>query len=300
VNAGMMEQVSDEKIDSYNSAHFNIHHLKPQCEKCFGLCCVALCFSAQDGFPADKMSGTPCPNLDADFHCAIHEKLGALGIKGCVAYECFGAGQQVSQVTFSGLNWRQEPSSTDLMLEVFLIMQQLHEMYWYLMEASSFELAPPLSGSLEEALRETERITRLDAHSIIEFNLAAHHEKISILLRSASKLMRSEISRTNHIPFHTEKSRKATPDFFGKDLRKKDLRCADLRGACLIAANLEDVDLSGTDLIGADFRDANVKGADLSKSIFLTQFQINVAKGNSNTKLPLSLSCPTHWDSGVQ
>ena len=51
----------------------------------------------------------------------------------------------------------------------------------------------------------------------------------------------------------------------------------------------------GSDLIGADFRDANVSGADLTGSIFLTQAQVNAAKGNMQTKLPASLRMPEHW-----
>ncbi|SHJ93442.1 pentapeptide repeat-containing protein [Desulforamulus aeronauticus] len=290
-----MAQITDENMYLDNSIHY-IDHLKPQCEKCFGLCCVALYFSVQDGFPTDKSAGTPCPNLEADFRCMIHEKLGALGLKGCVAYECFGAGQQVSQVTFAGQNWRLKSASADLMFAVFLIMQQLHEMCWYLTEALSFKLASPICEEIRKALYETERITQLPPHSLREFNLSAHRTKIKVLLRNVSKLVRSEISRINKVTFNADKERKATADFFGRDLRKRDLRCADLRGACLIAANLEGVDLSGTDFIGADFRDANVRGANLSKSIFLTQSQINVAKGNSNTKLPLTLFHPKHWD----
>jgi uncharacterized protein YjbI with pentapeptide repeats len=73
------------------------------------------------------------------------------------------------------------------------------------------------------------------------------------------------------------------------------MRGANLRGAYLIAADLRGADLRSADLIGADFRDADIRGADLTESIFLTQSQLNAAKGDSNTKLPPSLSRPTHW-----
>jgi uncharacterized protein YjbI with pentapeptide repeats len=49
------------------------------------------------------------------------------------------------------------------------------------------------------------------------------------------------------------------------------------------------------DLIGADFRDADIRGADLTGSIFLTQAQINAAKGDAATKLPPLLIRPSHW-----
>lgn len=80
-----------------------------------------------------------------------------------------------------------------------------------------------------------------------------------------------------------------------KDRRGADLRGANLRGAYLIGADLRGADLRVADLIGADFRDADLRGADLSESIFLIQSQLDAAKGNNETKLPPSLTRPTHW-----
>ena len=273
----------------------SICHLKPECEKCFGLCCVALYFSEQDGFPIDKSAGQPCPKLGVDFRCTIHEKLGSLGLKGCIAYECFGAGQHVSQVTFAGQDWRLAPSSCGLMFEVFLIIRQLHEMCWYLAEALSFKPSVPICEEIREVLHITEHITLLPPHSLIEFELSAHRTKVNALLEHTSEFVRNKTNRTNKLIVNAEQKRRMPKDYFGKDLRKKNLKCADLRGACLIAADLEGVDLSGADFIGADLRDTNIRGANLSKSVFLIQSQINVAKGDSNTKLPPLLSHPPNW-----
>ncbi|MEC2848004.1 pentapeptide repeat-containing protein, partial [Bacillus cereus] len=35
-------------------------HLKANCEKCFGLCCVALPFAASVDFAVNKDGGKPC------------------------------------------------------------------------------------------------------------------------------------------------------------------------------------------------------------------------------------------------
>lgn len=277
-----MEEITEKDYRKRNS-------LKPECEKCFGFCCIALYFSVHDGFPTDKNAGVPCPNLDKNFRCTVHDKLGTMGLKGCIAYECLGAGQQVSQVTFSGLDWKNEPSISDQMFKAFTIMRQLHEMCWYLHETLLLKSVETIHNDISDALLETENVTRLDPNSLMEFNLLAHGSKVNTLLRQASNLVRSE--KNSKVITNP----KMPKDFFGKDLRKKDLRYQDLRGACLIAANLEDVDLSGTDLIGADLRDANLNGANLSESIFLTQFQINVARGNTQTKLPTSLLRPINW-----
>lgn len=78
-------------------------------------------------------------------------------------------------------------------------------------------------------------------------------------------------------------------------VKKADLRGANLRGALLIAADLKYADLRKSDLISADLRDADLTGTDLRGSIFLTQAQVNSAKGNANTKLPERLIHPNHW-----
>ncbi|NWK11894.1 hypothetical protein HXZ52_11920 [Clostridium cadaveris] len=46
----------------------------------------------------------------------------------------------------------------------------------------------------------------------------------------------------------------------------------------------------------ADLRDTDLRGADLEYSIFLTQQQVNSAKGNASTKLPRELVIPSYWD----
>lgn len=84
-------------------------------------------------------------------------------------------------------------------------------------------------------------------------------------------------------------------NLIGQDLKKLNLQGEDLSGSFLIAADLRNCNLSGTDFIGADFRDTDLRGTDLSKSIYITQIQINSAKGDLNTKLPKSLIRPQSW-----
>jgi uncharacterized protein YjbI with pentapeptide repeats len=143
-------------------------------------------------------------------------------------------------------------------------------------------------------LEETERLTLLTPDGLLELNVSEHRKAVNELLLKTSELVRTE---TRHRLKNHSKHRKALDhaDLIGADLRKADLRGANLRGAYLIAADLRGNDLSGADFIGADFRDTNIEGADLSRSIFLTQAQINAAKGNSSTKLPSSLIRPGHW-----
>ncbi|MCZ8514023.1 pentapeptide repeat-containing protein [Paenibacillus filicis] len=269
--------------------------LQADCESCFGLCCVALPFAASADFAMDKTAGQPCQNLQPDFRCGVHNSLRQLGFRGCTVYDCFGAGQKVSRVTFGGRDWRQAPGSAKLMFEVFPIMRQLHELLWYLTEALTFQPANTIHNELSSALDETERLTCLDPDSILKLDVAAHRANVNALLLRASELVRAEALRSQKGPSGRRKTYGRGADLIGAKLRGADLRGANLRGAYLIAADLRGADLRGADLIGADFRDADIRGADLTDSIFLTQAQINSAKGDAATKLPSALTRPTHW-----
>lgn len=48
-------------------------------------------------------------NLQSDYCCQIHSQLREKGFKGCTVYHCLGAGQAVSQVTFNGQSWQDNP-----------------------------------------------------------------------------------------------------------------------------------------------------------------------------------------------
>ena len=269
--------------------------LRGDCKKCFGFCCIALYFSASEGFPISKEAGNPCVNLKSDFNCSVHKNLRKKGFKGCIAYDCFGAGQKVAQVTFGGHDWRQVPESAKQMFEVFLIMRKLHEMLWYLTETLTLQPARFIKDELSLMLSETDRLTNLNPLSLIVLDVEAHQDDVNSLLLHASKLVRIKFSLGQKMPSRLKNTSARRLDLISADLRRTNLRGASLRGACLIAADLRGVDLSGADLIGADLRDTDLRGANLIDSIFLTQVQINTAKGDSDTMLPLSLAKPMYW-----
>lgn len=269
--------------------------LRVDCKKCFGLCCVALYFSASEGFPTDKDAGKPCINLQLDFTCSVHKNLNNKGFKGCTAYDCFGAGQKLAQLTYRGHDWRQAPESAKQMFKAFLIMRQLHEILWYLTEAFILQTDYGIKEKIRTLMGNTESLTLLDVDSLLAVDMAVHRNSVNILLKNTSELVRAKVRNDKSISSRNRNANSRRVDYFGADLRKTDLRGADLRGACLIAANLRGVDLSGADLIGADLRDADLIGANLTNSIFLTQAQLNTAKGDSHTKLPIMLVRPTYW-----
>ncbi len=274
---------------------FRVRGLLADCESCFGLCCVALPYAQSSDFAMDKAAGHPCRNLQQDFRCGIHADLRKQGFRGCTVYDCFGAGQKVSQHTYGGHDWRQHPDTAEQMFEVFPIMRHLHELLWYLTEALTLPAAASIHAELTASLIETERMTRLEPEAMLALDVASHRGTVNALLLRTSELVRAATMRQVKGHAGRRRSYDRGADLIGAKLRGADLRGANLRGAYLIAADLRDADLRGADLIGADMRDADLRGADLTGSLFLIQAQLNAAQGDNATKLPPALSRPSHW-----
>lgn len=242
---------------------------------------MALRFTASADFAFDKAPREPCQHLQTDFRCDIHDRLTEHGMRGCVSFDCFGAGQRIAQVSFGGRDWRTHPESSAEMFQGFVEMRILHELLWYLREALGWSAAAELRPTLHEAAEETERLA---AGIRGEVYVATHRAKIAPLLRQASELVRAPAGLSH-----------ADTDLAGADLRHTDLTNADLRNAVLIGADLRDVTLRRTDLLGTDLRAADLRGADLRPALYLTNYQVGSARGDATTRLPASLDTPLHW-----
>ena len=265
--------------------------LRADCGSCVGLCCVALAFGRSPEFAFDKAAGDPCTHLQDDYRCGIHPVLRERGFKGCTAFDCLGAGQKVTQLTFGGVSWREAPGSREQMFVAFQVMRPLHELLWYLAEAMALPPARPLYDDLRRAYDEIEQLTTRDADELLTSDVGAQRDRVKGMLARASELVRAEV------PPRVKATRRfsAGADLIGAKLAGQDLRGLDLRGSLLVAADLRRADLRTADLIGADLRDADLSGADLSTSLFLTPFQVNAARGDASTRLPRSLTAPAHW-----
>lgn len=257
--------------------------LRADCTRCVGLCCVAPAFGKSADFAIDKPARQPCPNLRDDFGCGVHDQLRPLGFPGCVAYDCFGAGQRVSQETFPGSDWRSAP----LMLDVYPVVRDLHELLWYLHQAAGFNTDAGLGRQLDRSIEETESLAAGSADELLAVDVAARRVAVNAMLSRAGRLARTAWADT------AADLRGA--ELIGADLRAAMLRGASLRGARLVGADLRGADLRDADLIGADLRGADLSGADLRGALFLIQSQLDAARGDAHTVLPQELRRPVHW-----
>ncbi|MCO1594338.1 pentapeptide repeat-containing protein [Micromonospora sp. RHAY321] len=261
--------------------------LRADCERCFGLCCVVPAFAASADFAIDKPAGQACPNLRPDHRCGIHTELRQRGFPGCTVFDCFGAGQQVAQVTFGGRDWRDAPETLPAMAAAFTVLRPLHELLWYVTEALALRPPADVRVELERARADTVALTGGDPAELRVVDVAAHRDRINPLLSRAGDAARA-------------RGGPAGPDrrgahLLGADLRGVDLRRANLRGALLIGADLRGVDLGLADVTGADLRGADLRGADLTATLFLHQAQLDAARGDARTGLPATLTRPAHW-----
>jgi uncharacterized protein YjbI with pentapeptide repeats len=259
--------------------------LVADCGSCFGLCCVALAFERSADFPVDKDAGDPCKHLDGGFGCSIHADLRSEGYRGCTVYDCFGAGQQVSQVTFGGVSWRDAPAPSGAMFAALPVMRQLHEMLWYLLDASERVEAAIVHDEVARLHARTVELTQTHASRLPDIDLRRHRDVVAPVLQRVSALVRAPFDGPDH---------RGAP-LLGTTLRRARLRGADFRGSLLIAADLRDADLRACDLLGADLRDARLEGADLTDCLFLTQSQVSSARGDARTRLPAAVRRPAHW-----
>ncbi|TFV49520.1 pentapeptide repeat-containing protein [Blastococcus sp. TF02A_35] len=259
-------------------------HLRADCSRCAGLCCVAPAFAASADFAVDKPAGTPCTHLADDFRCGIHAELRERGFPGCTVFDCFGAGQQITQSTFGGRSWGESPELARSQFAVLPVMRQLHEMLWYLAEVLALPAAAGLHAEAQARRTEVEDLTRLDAAALAGLDVGARRAEVGELLGRVSDAVRGGRGPDRR-----------GADLMGRDLRRTDVRGASLRGAYLIGADLRGSDLGTADLLGADLRAADVRGADLGRCLFLTQPQVTAARGDAATALPSAVRRPPHW-----
>ncbi|HST67014.1 MAG TPA: pentapeptide repeat-containing protein, partial [Mycobacteriales bacterium] len=85
-------------------------------------------------------------HLSPSSRCEIHSALIPRGFPGCVAYDCFGAGQRV--VSLLG------PTRTPRLLQAYEVLHQLHELLFYVADALGRPAAAPVHPELAD-LRDT-------------------------------------------------------------------------------------------------------------------------------------------------
>ncbi len=203
-------------------------------------------------------------------------------------FDCHGAGQQVTQVTFGGASWRDGTAPARPMFAAFATMRALHELMWFVNEAMAVPAASASRQLLDQAYRHVEALTGGDPDALAAIDVNRLRDRVNAELLRVSEAARAGLGGPD----------RRGADLIGADLRNVMWRGASLRGANLIGADARDADLRDADLTGADTRGADLSGADLSGALFLSQAQLDAARGDARTTLPARRRRPDHWPSG--
>lgn len=261
---------------------------KINCEKCCGLCCVALYFTKSDGFPKDKEAGVACENLQTDYKCKMYSKLSKQGLKGCMTYDCFGAGQFITRHLKSLPNWFIiSPKEAVKIFNSYLVVLKVHQTLWYLLQCLILCLPQLEKEQAKSLINEGSSLIEKPFEILSALDTQSFCEKSNVYLRRICAIYQTGVRDVNKMQVN---------NYMGKNMQRKNLARIDFSISLLIAANLVQANLYGANFLGADMRDTNICDTDLSQCLFLTQFQINSAKGNSNTILPPYLHKPKTWD----
>jgi hypothetical protein len=159
--------------------------LRADCSRCAGLCCVVHAFYSVQGFAFDKPAHSACRNLTAENRCAIHPRLASRGFPGCVAFDCHGAGQRVTQ-ELEGIDWRtSDERSVRVLFTTYTSCLALHKMMAMLAIAEAMA-SPPLDAALRAKRRQLDELCRSEQARNGRLDMATLQNEISRLVMSVT------------------------------------------------------------------------------------------------------------------
>jgi hypothetical protein len=120
-------------------------NFRADCSRCCGICCVAPGQLAEQGFGSNKPAGTPCNHLNGLQRCTIYSTRQVHGYSACGGFDCFGAGQWITQSLFGGASWAHSPELAEKMFAAYR--------HWY----PRFESAALIEAALPHVRDECRR-----------------------------------------------------------------------------------------------------------------------------------------------
>ena len=92
-------------------------------------------------------------------------------------FDCFGAGQQVTQVTFGGRAGGRTPALAAAQFAVLPVMRQLHEILWYLAEALTLPRRGSAARRDPDGAARTEDLTAGTAEELAALDVGAYRRR---------------------------------------------------------------------------------------------------------------------------
>jgi hypothetical protein len=145
---------------------------------------VALGFDRSEWFSFDKASDVACPHLLLENRCAVHASRAPRGLSGCVNYDCYGAGQRVTEELFAGVSWREHPALAPSMFDAFRTLRRVHELLLLLHEAGQLALSPSRAERREQLIARLEPAAGWTLGALQALDVGRCHDDVHEFLRS--------------------------------------------------------------------------------------------------------------------
>ena len=194
----------------------------------------------------------------------------------------------MTQVTFAGYRWQDDPAGAATVFVVFDVMRRLKESCGTLPMQPALSVTCRLHDEVCEMRVALDGLTWQNAEELEHLDVPALQGRVLRVLERSSQAVREEVPDRSGLEL-------ATADLSGANLAGTNLRGADLRYAGCPTLSCRAPTCLAWDMFGADVRDANVRGACLGVSLFLTQMQLEVTSGDGTTTIPSGLRPPDHW-----
>lgn len=182
------------KAIKLRDAHLSQHHSIPisltsDCSQCAGLCCVSFPFDTSEAFAYDKRGDEPCRHLNEAFGCNIHEARQENGFAGCLVFECYGAGQRVTQDLFGGRTWKEDPALLAPMGRAIRKMRQMHEFLNLLSTALSLDLPEAIKADIQVLIQDICPDTPFTTEGLESLDLVDLELRVQMTLQSLRAFM---------------------------------------------------------------------------------------------------------------
>jgi hypothetical protein len=157
--------------------------LRADCSRCAGLCCVVHSFYSFQGFAFDKPAHSACRHLTLENRCGIHTGLSSRGFSGCVAFDCYGAGQRITQEFFAGVSWRTSDETATRIFSAYEACLALHRLMAMLTLAEAV-VSPMLNAQMRLKRRQLDELCRSEEAKTGSLDIATLQNEVLMLIRN--------------------------------------------------------------------------------------------------------------------
>lgn len=155
-------------------------------------------------------------------------------MRGCIGYDCFGAGNFVTQSLYHGESWRSQPTRANEMFAVFQTVFSLFQIRYYLEWVRLIPEASDLQPAAEALIAENLGLCSQSPKTLAALEIDSYRSRANAILKEVCG--RATKERASGLPLAAEQM--LGRRFKNQDLSGLDLSMRLLKGQTLTAVAL--------------------------------------------------------------